>query len=171
MRTIKDKDGQDLNIAGNPVRMHLTHAKFQQIKTDIGFDPMEIGAGNFETFLEVTQKPGELLKMLHIAVGGTFEEFADLMRADALDNAIGAFVEEVADFFPVQQRARFLAMWNAYQEMDAERVERETAIVVEEVQKRADPVFRRQVQTSLNAYEKAQPPTISGAQSTAPPES
>lgn len=171
MRTIKDKDGKDLNIAGNPVQMHLTHAKFQQIKTEIGFDPMEIGAGKFDTFIQVTQNPGELLKMLHIAVGGTFDEFADLMRADALDNAIAAFVEELTDFFPAQQRARFLAMWNAYQEMDAERVERETAIVVEEVQKRADPMFRTEVQRSLNAYEQRQQQPISGKPSTAPPES
>lgn len=127
MQTYTTKDGK-------VVSLNLDHGKLEEIKARIGWDPMEVGGGDFKEFQAVTNDPKRLLPMLHIAVGGTFEEFFNSTRGEALDRCINAFVLEIGDFFPQSVRCRIVAVWEKLNQMSIDAVPKQVSLLSRKVE-------------------------------------
>lgn len=163
MATKLQKNGADINGPdGKPIVMNMTVAKFQLIRTKINWDPMEIGANRFAEFKAIVDDPARLLPMLHVALGGSFDEFGDLMRGDALDAAVHAFVYEVTDFFPATVRESHRATWT-------EIIDTQLSLIPETIQNfRAEvrPIVAQKITAGMkqmaNAYQIPQQPTSGG---------
>lgn len=53
---------------------------------------------------KLSRDPVLLCQVLHIAIGGDFDEFAQSMHGDAIANATAAYLRELMFFFPPEAR-------------------------------------------------------------------
>lgn len=105
MKTFKDRDGRVWEL-------RLSIGAARQLKDGLGLDIMSAMHESSDLLMTLASDPAKLFSAIWILCEAqaarldiSEEQFADLFDADAIEQAAGALLREIADFFPLARRA------------------------------------------------------------------
>lgn len=97
------------NLAGRTFSITVTVKTIKMVRDQFGFDLSKIFDGQSKLAI-IADDPFQTCELLYACstpCGGekpTFDEFVEQVGGEEIENAMGAFLEAVVDFFPNQRR-------------------------------------------------------------------